>query len=214
MYPETLTLGGGGHSAAPAAVETDVHPGKATLRVDGEDVGRAKDFNGTWDRLTIASGKHVFEFAAEGYTTLRTTIQLQPGRLYRIDHDLTKGTGVDDRTEPAAAEAANAPPSSDDPAAIPPDPHDTNASHSLARGFLKIAADPPDAAVYLDGEFLASARELSALHGAIPVALGPHRVEVIHPRFESRSLSVEVSGTEPVHVDLRVGDEPASPKTN
>ena len=67
-----------------------------------------------------------------------------------------------------------------------------------------------DSAVYLDGEFLARASELSRLHGAIPVARGPHRIEVVRPGFESRTVDVDVEGEMPVRVeiDLRRGGEP------
>ena len=195
--PEILNVGGS-RNATPAVLETDVRPRKSIVRVDGEEVGRAKDYNGSWDRLPVAPGQHVLELAAPGFMTLRTVVRLEPGRLYRIEQDQRAGEGIDPRSESA--------PVNDPTARTETNSPDVSALATLRRGFLKIAADPPDAAVYLDGEFLASARELDALHGSIPVAVGEHEVEVTHPKFKSRSLRVSVSGSDPVHVDLRVGD--------
>lgn len=197
MQPERLTVGES-RSATPAIVETDIQPRKAAVLLDGEEVGRAKDFNGTWDRLTVPSGGHTLEFSAPGYMTLRTAIRLEPGKYYRISEDLRKGAGIDPRSQTA--------PPPDEPIADADPGVPVAAGSALQRGLLKIAADPPDAAVYLDGEFLASARELAGLHGAIPVAIGQHEVEVTHPKLKSRSLRVEVTGDDPVHVDLRMGE--------
>lgn len=178
----------------PAIVETDIRPRKATVRLDGEIVGDAKDYDGRWDRLELAPGTHVLEFEAPGYQTLRTRLQARQGSYYRIEEHLSKGEGLDPRssTEGNAdvlAETAA-------PSAVAPE--------KLTPGFLDIVADPPDAAVYLDGEFLARAEELSALHGAIAVARGRHRIEVVRPGYRSESAEVEVEATVRIKVELRL----------
>ena len=63
---------------------------------------------------------------------------------------------------------------------------------------------PPDAAVYLDGEFLAHADELRRLHGAIPVAHGQHTIEVVRPGFRNVKQTVVVEGSDPVRVELEL----------
>src|SRR5262245_64184038 len=85
-YPPTYDYGyddsGGGSAQSapaygpPAQVETDVSPGKAIVRVDGEDVGQAKDYDGRWDQLSVDAGPHTLEFEAEGYKTLRLDINI------------------------------------------------------------------------------------------------------------------------------------------
>ena len=67
----------------------------------------------------------------------------------------------------------------------------------LKRGLLRLEVHPADAAVYLDGEFLARADELNRLHGAIPVAQGVHAVEVVRPGYVGQTVNVEVGGDEP-----------------
>jgi hypothetical protein len=183
----------------PAIVETDVLPKKAQLVLDGEAIGEARDFNGHWDVLHLEPGRHTLQFSAAGYMTLEVGVEARAGRHYRIDYELQRGEGKDARsatvldaaTEPAPAPLAPASPSAPPGPATPGAPDERSAS-TMRRGFLKVFATPADAAVYLDGEFLGSAEELSRLHGAIPVATGEHRVEVVRPGYLSRATVVTV----------------------
>jgi len=185
----------------PAAVTTEISPGKATLRLDGEDVGRAKDYRGTWNQLYVAPGSHVLELEAPGYQTLRFTLDAQGGRTYHIAHQLQKGDGVDPRSAelppPAAAgesAAANALPS--------------ERGAGVRTGRLRLEVLPEDAAVYLDGEFLGSGREIAKLHGALPVAAGEHTVDLVRPGYERKSFPIEVPAGEsqPFRLELTAED--------
>lgn len=85
---------------------------------------------------------------------------------------------------------------------------DSGATATLRRGLLRLTVEPADAAVYLDGEFLARGGELNRLHGAVPVAAGVHRLEVVRPGYVSRSVEIEVEeGSEPTAVDVRLKRE-------
>lgn len=196
----------GSHEVAstfPAFIETPVSPAKAEVRLDGEAVGWAKDYNGRWDRLTVAPGRHLIEFSHPGFMTLRIAFDAQGGRSYRFERSLRTGDGVDPSSvelgEPADAPAIGGSHAEGEgeraPVVTAPLP-------GLQRGFLRLHILPLDAAVYLDGEFLASAREIAALHGAIPVARGPHRLEVVHPERAKRSISVDVMGEEPLRIEV------------
>jgi hypothetical protein len=98
-----------------------------------------------------------------------------------------------------------------EPEAVPePEPpaEPPGASPALQRGLLHIRVTPPDAAVYLDGDFLAKGSELSRLHGSLPVATGEHLLEVLRPGYRAQTLSILVEGGEPtrVRVDLEPED--------
>jgi len=188
--------GGGGYSesasdsvpsAPPATIETQVQPKKAEVWIDGALRGEARDFNGTWDALTIPAGEHLIEFRHDGHSTLRIHLRAEPGVRYVIAEDLPEGSSVIERGSPLAAqdpvERAAAAPRAD------PEPSDAG---TLRRGLLKISVTPQDAAVYLDGEFLASADALGRLHGALPVAVGTHVLEVTRPGYESERRDVVV----------------------
>lgn len=175
----------------PLTIETDVKPGRASLSLDGEAIGRAKDFNGTWDLLAVSAGRHTLEFNKQGFMTLRISLEGKPGTYIRIQEKLVKGDGLDPRSSSSEPQPA--------PAVTP---QTETPSGELRTGFLKIQASPPGAAIYLDGDFLASADELSRLHGALPLAQGRHLVEVVMPGYASRTLSVVVEGEAPVEVVL------------
>ena len=70
---------------------------------------------------------------------------------------------------------------------------------------------PPDAAVYLDGEFLAQADELRRLHGALPVAAGNHIVEVVRPGYVSERQRIEVIDGDVARVAIQLGRAEESP---
>lgn len=177
-------------ASIPGTVETDVLPRNATVRVDGEELGFAKDFNGTWDALRLAPGVRVLEFSKDGYRTFRAVVDVRAGRTYRIERRLEKGEGLDPGSDPLQ-EAGSAP-------VGPP-----------ARGFLRFRVEPGDAAVYLDGVFLGSASELGRLRGALPVAAGSHRIEIVRPGFETWTAGVEVSpGGDAARVEVRLTRSP------
>jgi len=139
--------------------------------------------------------------------TLEVGIDAQAGRHYRIDYELRRGEGKDVRSD-ALLEAATAPPPAAPAPASPsappaPGTPDQRAASTMRRGFLKVFATPPDAAIYLDGEFLGSGDELARLHGAIPVAAGDHRIEAVRPGYLSRATVVTV-GDGPKPAEVRI----------
>jgi PEGA domain len=69
---------------------------------------------------------------------------------------------------------------------------DVRREDGRAKGDLRLDVSPDDASVYLDDRFLGSARELRTL--ALP--LGPHRVEVVRPGFQTVERTVQVRSDE------------------
>ena len=172
---------------APAFLETDLRPKKAHLILDGDDLGKVKYFNGSWDRLSLSPGLHKLVFTAPGYRTLRVEMDAEPGRFYRLEYSMEKGEGEDPRSVRLPA----------------PDNETTAApTRGIHSGLMKIRVLPADAAVYLDGEYLGRGDELSRLHGALPVAVGSHRIEIVRPGYEPQTLEVNVIDGEPLRLDL------------
>lgn len=178
----------------PAAIEVDVSPRKSKVVLDGEDVGLAKDYDGRWDRLPVGSGTHVVELSHPGYQTLRVVVDARSGGQYRIDYDLTRGDGLDPRSD--ALPSANPPPPRPRPEPRADVRPDDERPSTIAKGFLKLEVAPPDAAVYLDGDFFARGSEVARLRGAIPLAEGEHRLEVVRPGFRSKTLAVTIAAGE------------------
>lgn len=183
----------------PAGVEIDVAPRNARVFWNGEDVGRAKEYDGRWDRLRVGAGRQVLEIRADGYKTLRVVLDAEAGRAYRLEYALEKGEGIDPRSQdPAAMPAPGNARAADDAAPGAP----------LDKGFLRLTVKPADAAVYLDGEYFARAEEIARLRGAIPLVVGEHRIEVVRPGFASRTVLVNVDrgATASTTVELERGN--------
>ena len=183
--------------SGPATVETRVTPSKADVVLDGETVGFASDYNGRWDKLSVAPGPHTIAFQEKGYRTLVITFEARPGATYAFNDALVSGDGEDRRElpqPPAAAVAATSPQA--------PSPYVSPGASPVALGRLRVHAEPPDAAVYLDGEYLGLGAELGRIHGALAVATGAHRLEAVRPGYVSASLAIEVGDTEVANVEI------------
>jgi hypothetical protein len=185
----------------PALVEVDVKPGKAELRVDGDLAGEARDFSGRYELLALKPGRHVLEFSRPGYLTLRREIRAEANTYLRLTDELERGAGLDPRSDPPASARDE----EDDPHAAAPAP--TAGDQGLARGLLRIRVTPADAAVYLDGEYLASGGELARLHGALPVAMGRHRIEAVRPGFRGQLQVIDVPEGEPLALEIELERE-------
>jgi hypothetical protein len=170
---------------APAVVETRVRPKRATVLLDGVPVGEARDYDGRWDRLWVEPGGHRIEFQAPGHRTLRLWLDTPAGSWSVVEERLQEGEGLDPR-------------STDRP------PEEVTEEGSLARGLLRLDVRPADAAIYLDGELLGSAGELARLHGALSVARGRHRLDVVCPGYTSTTREVDVDGAEPLRVTVEL----------
>ncbi len=191
-YPAPYGPHRAGIEIGPAIVTTAVHPKKAQVSLDGEPIGQARDFNGTWDTLELDPGRHLLAFEARGYMTLEVGLEAKAGSAYRITYTLREGEGRDPRS------SALPPAPTPEVGFAPP-----RGEAALSLGLLKIRVAPADAAVYLDGEFLGRGDELARLHGAIPVAAGAHRVEGVRPGFKSREERVIVGdGPQPAEVRI------------
>jgi len=180
--------------SGPAIVETGVTPQKASVVLDGDAVGFASDYNGRWDKLSVAPGPHTIAFQMKGYRTLVIAFEASPHATYAFNDALVPGEGEDRRTLAAAA-------------APPPDRQQPPPS-SLAIGRLRVQAEPADAAVYLDGEYLGLGAELGRIHAALAVPAGAHRLEAVRPGYVSASRAVEVGETDVVSVVLTLQPAP------
>ena len=199
-----------GNGEEPAAIQTNIRPRKATVRLDGEEVGQARDYSRAWDELLVEPGTHWLEFGAPGHKMLRVRVDTRAGRHYRVDFRLSEGMGADERSDVPPLLGAETPPATrlGDGRSQTRSRSQAAMGRGLARGFLRIQAAPDDSAVYLDGEFLARAAELARMHGALPVAVGEHRVEVVCPGYKSTRRDIVVEEGKPVEsvLNLEQGD--------
>jgi hypothetical protein len=138
---------------------------------------------------------------------LRVVLEVKSGGYYHFTDRLLEGEGLDPRSsEPVVLVEEEPVPRAE--IAMEEEPEPEQPAARLQSGLLHVRVQPPDAAVYLDGEFLARGDELSRLHGSIPVARGEHTLEVLRPGYQPQTLTVLVEGDQParVRVELQPND--------
>ncbi len=193
-YPVVQIRGGSPELQAPALLELDLKPRKTVLILDGEDLGKARTFNGNRNLLPVAPGRRSFLFQAGGYRTFTVEIDVKAGTMYRLEHFLQKGEGDD----PASVHLE---PVTENAGTVSTQPQRSAHETGVQKGLLKITVQPQDAAVYLDEEFIGRGGELSALHGALPVAAGTHTLEVVRPGYRPFNIQVEVKAGQRASVE-------------
>jgi hypothetical protein len=70
--------GGGGYSQQPTgSIRLKVKPNTASVYVDGYFAGRVDDFDGVFQKLSIALGVHKIEISAPGYSPLIVEVNIR-----------------------------------------------------------------------------------------------------------------------------------------
>jgi hypothetical protein len=204
-----------------ASIRTEVKPEEANVFVDGDYAGVADDFDGWWQRLDVEPGRHRLVFRAPGFAPYVVDIHAAPGRDAHIKYEMVPGEDQIADLEMRLPQEENRP-YGDDPQRQyrrreyrrPPPPgydqdryeerdryreedrnqyDDRDSGYNSNRSSLLLNVDPPDATVYIDGNYYGTANENG--RGQIRVLLpeGVHRVEVVRPGFNSYSQDVTIS---------------------
>jgi hypothetical protein len=219
---------GPGRLQAPrlSVVTTDLRPKDAVVLLDGRVVGRGRYFNGKKGFLYLEPGRYRLELEIDGYRPEAFTIVARPGCRFDIRHRLERARGAAARA--ASAEAGKGEPTrwiwepvdgGDAPAAVSssrgPDPSlrpDLAVSRQppqprASEGSLRLRVGPPGASVYLDGSYLASAREIGLMVSPMAIPSGQHVVEITAPGFASRSQEIDVIAGELIELELELDRE-------
>jgi len=176
------------------AIRVLVDPSDARVYVDGYYAGVVDDFDGLFQRLHLAPGRHEISLKLGGYKTHRVRVYAGSGSTLKIDHEMEEGTGEtfeDLAPDSARREARRA----------PPPPVETDRSPEPAAGELHLLVNPRDASVYVDGQFRGTGREA----GTIALPPGRHRVEVVRPGYRTSEHEVEVApnGSAELSIELQ-----------
>jgi hypothetical protein len=100
--------------------------------------------------------------------------------------------GADPYGVPGAPRAPAAPPAPPSPSA-PAAPPGVGAPLPVALGFLRTEVEPRGARVIVDGRDVGTAEEYAEGRGAVAMAPGPRRVEIVHPGFKPLRTTIEVA---------------------
>jgi len=218
-------------NAGPATLEapklsvvvTDIRPKDALVSLDGRVAGRARYFNGTRGFLYLEPGIYRLELRMDGFRTEAFTIAAQPSCRFEIRHRMERARGptaeipgpavgkgepeqwVWAPLEPAVAAAPpTGRPGAPDPT-LRPDlglGSSTALEPEPARGALRLRVKPPTADVYLDGSFLATARELDLMVSPLAVPVGRHVLELRAPGYAGRTEEISVAAGAVVELEI------------
>jgi hypothetical protein len=182
-----------------------VVPEKTRVFVDGYYAGTADDFDGLFQRLHVAAGRHDITLKLDGYRTHRFRIFAPVGHTVKLRHDMVRGTGEDSEDLAGEPEVRGGPagyarledrPDERRNEARGPMPPDT--------GRLRMDVRPPDASIYVDGVFRGPARSVDG----VLLFSGRHHIEIVRPGYRTEERDVEVRAGETT--DLRAELEPSS----
>jgi hypothetical protein len=213
-YPPAPSYGGYSYrDGGPAQIRTLVEPAKARVYVDGYYAGVADDFDGMFQRLNVAPGRHQITFKLEGYTSHTFSVYANVGETLKLRADLVKGTGETKETvgddyerRPEPGLEADREGRASEPAQVRPEPGREVDSEPNERPQIQVQPQAPqpgrgeilfeilplDASVYIDGEFHGKASQVTR----VQLPFGRHRVEVVRPGYltEETEVTVDAAG--------------------
>jgi hypothetical protein len=181
------------------SVRVLVDPAEARVYVDGYYAGVVDDFDGLFQRLHVSPGRHDISLKLEGYTTHRMRVYVGPDATVKLHYDLQRGSGesfedLSGGAPPPEREVRRERERDDDE--IESAPGEPPSGEHL--GQLRLRVEPPDASVYVDGAFRGSGREA----GALRLAPGRHRIEVVRPGYRTADQEIEVAPGETTQLSV------------
>jgi hypothetical protein len=207
------------------ALDLDLSPDDVEVYVDGERVGIVDEFDGWPTYLWLPRGTYDVVFFRDGYRTLARQYSIYGGQVIGVNDRLERGESIrpedlqsrstairDERMrrnrerEEAASrrepwrERDNG--YDDDREA---EDYQEEGGAEMAR--LRLTVEPEDASLYLDGNFLGSAREIAQLSAGLVVPSGRHRLEVVRPGYLPEEVTFEGDPGEELELEVSLERE-------
>jgi hypothetical protein len=206
-----------------AVVSFKVRPKDARVHLDGRFVGRARYLDGKPGYLYLEPGSYDLELRHEGYRTVLVKLDARAACRYdmkhRLESDHRASTGVSEKEfgkgrpfnrvfKPLETTGEEVKPTRQ----AGPDTSLRRDLGSLGEPAERTATEPgaslrlrvtPDAAsISIDGEFVATARELRMMEGPLATTAGKHRVVVRAPGFQEATKDVELAEGEVLELEI------------
>lgn len=200
------------YSNDSGAVRLQVKPAEARVFVDGYYAGIVDDFDGPFQRLRLAPGRHEVTVRLEGYRTHRVLLYAAPGKTIRFHYGMVRGVGEDEPDDLAvaaptrgdAADEAWHRERADGEDVLghdhAPAPRAAPGRRSEPEGEMRLSVRPEDASVYVDGEFRGTGRDVRRL----ALSPGRHKIEVVRPGFRVFEREVEIPSDRPLDLDVEM----------
>lgn len=193
---------------AISSLRVIVEPNDTRVYVDGYYAGTADDFDGIFQRLNVAPGRHELLLRKEGFKTHRFQVYAAEDRTLKLKYRMQAGAGEDPSEDLTGGHGVAEEPRYDLERDLRERDRETREPERAVRetarepevGYLRLDVRPGDATVYVDGEFRGSARQADRLD----LPPGRHRLEVVRPGYRTveREIEVRPGRNEAVAIDL------------
>lgn len=190
------------------ALDLRVDPKRTEVYVDGQYVGLAKQYDGFPSHLWLESGVYEIAFYKEGFATQTRTVKILTDLVLELDIRMLEGRAERPEMDYGGSEYGGSEMDRDD------GPEELGARYERRGGpgghqaRVHFRVEPGSALIYLDGNVLGTADELSGLHAGLLLSAGSHRIEVVQRGFDSAEYDLVVEPGE--ELDLVVDLEPST----
>ncbi len=148
-----------------SAIDVNIQPKDVEISLDGVVVGTADQFDGFPRFLVVNPGTHEIQARKTGFHTYRVTVRVAPGQQVNLNKIMEPGRDEASISHTVAGGRPSAPVG--------------GSPHVMAPLKVYFQISNPDAAVYVDGVFVGTAREISRLHGPLRVDRGAREITVV-----------------------------------
>ena len=191
--------GSRGYGYRAGSLRVLVEPNETRVYVDGYYAGIADDFDGIFQRLNLAPGRHDISLRLDGYRTQNFKVYVPYDHTIKIHHTMVPGSPTDiseqvvGRPEDVADARrgrydADESGEEDGFEANERDEDDLGPGNTRGeRGSLRLIVRPVDASVYVDGAFRGTGRLRT-----LSLTPGRHRIEVVRPGYRTQEREVDV----------------------
>jgi hypothetical protein len=174
------------------SLRLQITPRDALVFVDGFPAGVVDDYDGVFQRLRLIPGNHEVTVYLRGYRTFRQAMYFNPGSTHTIKQALIPlSPGEPEEPEPTPRPLPSAP---------PPAGAAMQAAPDAQRGMLALRIQPPDAAVYIDGELWRAPQGIDRL--VVQLTEGGHRVRVDKPGLQPFTTEIDVRAGETTNLNV------------
>jgi hypothetical protein len=196
----------GGRGESVGSLRVLVEPREARVYVDGYYAGVVDDFDGIFQRLNVAPGRHEISLRLDGHRTQNFKVYVPYDHTIKIYHKMVPGSPTDvseeviGRPEDVADAGRDRRYGEPDPSAVEDREEDLGPGTEPGElGTVRLNVRPSDASIYVDGAFRGTAR-LRTLR----LPAGRHRIEVVRPGYATIEREVDVEPGREVDVSFEL----------
>jgi len=197
-------------TADAGSIKLKVTPKDAEVYINGQHLGKARRFDGWPTKLHLDKGRYELILYKDGMETVRRDIEVLAHQRQKLRIEMTPGeaTPVEEISELERMRRqqreslyarygrdreVRTPRATRTPPATPAGEGETGAIDMRREaGRLILTVHPPDAVIYVDGQFVASAADLERRGSRVVLDPGKHTLELFIPGRDPVRKTIEI----------------------